>query len=195
MASVIQTFDVASSITGYGKAPGSDPASIINWNGSSGNPDGTLIYVEAATGGLDRLSLASEFLGDRSAYFAGSFSYDFYFSPGSLPLSGNVRDNDIEFVGGGITLRYDLLPPSAPDTWFNRTVVLSQADNWIDSNTGLDATNGQIQTVLANLTAIYLIADYSGTSNPDTTRFDNISLVAVPESSSYAALGELPYSV
>lgn len=188
-AAINATFDIASSINDYSKAPASDPSSVINWGDGQGNPGGALIYTEAADGGLDRLSLSSDFLGDRSAYFGGTFDYDFYFTSGNGSITTNNRDNDVEFVGGGITLKYNLSLPEAQNSWLNRSLQLDDTADWVNSGTGVAATNTEIQTVLADLTAIYIIADYGPSSIPDSTRFDNISLV--PEPSQAALLAGL----
>ena len=182
-AMIVHTFDTEASIAGYSQA-GGDAGSIITWNGTAGNPGGAIQYVEPASGSVDRLSLPTAFLGDKSAYFNGSFSFDRFSTNGGSPIA---RDNDVELVGAGLILRYDLTHPTS-DTWEEFSLTLNDTGDWIDDATGNAATNTQIQSVLADLDDVILNADFHG-SPAESTRFDNISLIPEPASALLLGVG------
>lgn len=186
-AGVLHTFDTSAQIAGYGKAPGSDPASTITWLATGGNPDGFLRYNEATTGGEDRMALPGAFLGDKSGYFGGELSFDHRLSGGSS--YANTRLNDVEFVGGGLILQYDLPTPGL-NAWVSHVIPLDASGAWINSATGLAATPSEILSALGDLTAIYLHVDFrlGGVERSD---FDNIRMVPEPASVSLALLGAI----
>jgi len=174
-ADVLDTFDTAGSITGYAKAPTADGGSSITWESTGGNPDGFLKYNESAQGGLDRLILRPAFTGDKSAYYDGTFGFDHIANATGSEIT---RNNDVELVGAGLVLRFDL-PTPGNGVWASHVIDLNDTAGWIDDDTGLAATETQIRDVLAALDDIILHADFHG-SPAETSGFDNVALT-IPE--------------
>ncbi len=183
-AAIVITFDQASDINGFTKAPTADAGSSITWTGTGGNPGGHLSYNESASGGVDRVLLPTIFLGDQSSYFGGTFEFDHRLTGGTNHIP---RDNDVELIGAGLILRNDLPTPSL-NTWMEHSISLNEAGGWIDSATSAPATDAQILQVLGDLQAIILHTDFRN-SPPERSDFDNIALRAVPEPSTTALFG------
>lgn len=186
-ASVLHTFDTSGQVAGYSKAPGSDASSTVTWQATGGNPGGYLRYTEATTGGEDRLALPNAFLGDKSGYYGGEFSFDHRLTGGTS--YANTRLNDVEFVGGGFNLIYDLATPTL-NTWLSHVLPLDDTGAWVHAGSLVPATASEILTTLSDLTAIYLHADFRlGTT--EVSHFDNIRMVPEPTTWGLAALGLL----
>jgi alkaline phosphatase D len=179
-AAVVQsTFDT--DLDGWAKGPTSDPTSSISWISTDGNPGGYLRYSEGGSGGVDRIIAPAKFLGDKSSFYGGTFSYDRRTNSTSNPTS---YDDDLNLTGGGIAIRYDLGQPTL--SWVTSTIDLLETAGWINIATGLAPTQSDFLAVLADLTELRLHADYR--SGFETPSFDNIRMVsAVPEPATFAA--------
>ena len=80
----------------------------FTWQSSGGDPGGHLAWVDAATGANSYWLASSDYLGDKSAYYGGSFSYD-------IEDSGNTLAElpDVELIGGGSPLiAWSASPPT-----------------------------------------------------------------------------------
>ncbi len=176
---VESTFDT--NVDGWQKLSGSDPASSVNWISTGGNPGGYLRYNEVGAGFEDFISAPNKFLGDKSLFYGGIFSFDRRTNVISNSLG---RDNDVLFFGNGMTLRYNLPDPSV-GSWTSHTIDLVET-GWFVGNTSVAPTTLEMQSVLANLTAIHLHVDFR--SGAETPAYDNIRLwtSAVPEPNSLA---------
>lgn len=174
------TFDT--DLDGWTKAPGSDSGSTLTWVAEGGNPGGFLRFNEAAQGNTDRIAAPPKFLGDLSGFVGGVFSFDVGTNILSSPISNN--DNVI-FIGAGLTLRYDLPLPTV-NTWTNFAIDLQADSGWILTSANRAPTPAEFQQVMGDLTAIRLLADFrSGAEQP---YFDNIRMVAIPEPGAGAVL-------
>jgi hypothetical protein len=174
------TFDT--DLDGWTKAPGSDSGTTLTWVSEGGNPGGFLRVNEAAQGNTDRIAAPPKFLGDRSGFVGGVFSFDV----GTNILSNPIASSEnVVFIGGGLTLRYDLPMPTI-NTWTNFAIDLQADSGWILASANRAPTPAEFQQVLGDLTAIHLLADFrSGAEQP---YFDNIQMVAIPEPGTGAVL-------
>jgi len=127
----------------------------------------------------------ASFLGDKSAAFGGSITFDMAITV--LTPDGQGVGRGAILVGGGITLYYDLgIFPAATFTAF--TVDLSPSTDWkLNSLSGSTPTNAEMTTVLGNLTALYLNQEWA--SGTETVSLDNVVMAAVPEPSILLLLG------
>ena len=94
MPDIIATFDTGTD----GWTIAGDVASF-GWVATGGNPGGHLHWVDAVTGAISYYVASADFLGDQSAYYGGSLSYDIDDTGSDL---GGVPD--VELVGNGLTL-------------------------------------------------------------------------------------------
>ena len=177
---VESTFDA--DLDGWTKAPGSDSGSTLTWVGSGGNPGGYLRYNEAAQGSGDRVAAPAKFLGNMSAYVGGTFAMDRLTNILSNPVTAN---DDIRLIGGGFTLRYDLPFPGLNE-WITEEVDLRHDAGWVHVGSGIAPTAGEFASVMGNLTAIHLLADFR--SGVETPSFDNIRMTGIPEPGTTALL-------
>ena len=167
------TFD--SDLEGWSKAPGSDAGSTLVWVSEGGNPGGFLRLNEAAQGATDRISAPPAFLGDRSEFVGGHFSMDRM----TNNLSSTIASGDhIRLVSEGLSLRVGLPLPGLNE-WVPVTVDLRHDGGWVRVSDSQPPTPEEFAFVLANLSAIHLLADFR--SGVETPAFDNIRMVAVPE--------------
>ena len=147
-----------------------DSGSTVTFEPEGGNPGGFLRHLENAQGINDWLVAPAKFLGDMSAYYGGTLRYDLRTNILSSPL--NVVD-DVKLFGDGITLYHHHGGPTTIDVWHAFSVELSTDGGWtVDSPGGPSATEDDILTVLNNLTAIHIRADYrSGKEEIDLDNF------------------------
>ena len=71
----------------------------FTWQSSGGDPGGHLAWVDAASGADSYWDASSAYLGDKSGYYGGSFSY-------AIDDTANSYSGvpDIDLTGGGLTL-------------------------------------------------------------------------------------------
>lgn len=159
---------------------------------SGGNPGGFIQVADAGTGAVMNWVAPAKFSGNLSAFFGGTFSYDMRQTPvTSLFLPGPA--GDIAIVGTAGTLIYSL-PATVADypqaNFTTRTLGLNDQTAWrLGTASGALASNAQIQSVLDDVTALRIRAEYS--LNLDVNALDNVVLRngnahAVPEPSSAA---------
>lgn len=138
------------------------------WSATGGNPDGCISQTDP-DGGFFFFRAPAKFLGDQSAAFGGTLSFD-------LRESGNGTLNDptdILLNGGTLQLYYNTA--ANPETFrFSRyNIVLSDKALWhVGSLAGPLATAAEFQQVLANLTDILIRGEF--VSGNETTRLDNV---------------------
>lgn len=179
-AHAVVVSDFESGADGWTQATGD--SSSLTWLSTGGNPGGNLQYAEPATGGVDRYGAPAKFLGDQSAMYAGTLSYDLRTTPGE-----NLNNPDIRLIGGGLTLEYYFVA-SPTGSFANFLVTLDENAGWQKAGGGAPS-QAEFQNVLANLTALQISADWSSTS--DTTWLDNVVMVPEPSISLLAGFGGL----
>ena len=175
MTTISSTFD--SDLDGW--TMDGDVASFV-WEPTGGNPGGFAHWVDAATGALSYYVAPSKFLGDQSAYYGGTLSYD-------IEDTGNDIDglSDIELTGDGMTLVYVTGQPAT--TWTHFSATLTAASGWFVGSHAAAvsgdpaATETQLQEVLANLTSIEIRAEY--VNGDENGGLDNVVMTSVATTS------------
>ncbi len=127
-------------------------------------------------------SAASKFLGNQSAMFGGTLSYD------EWNYDDGVLDTGVILAGNGHSIyRTNMSGPHGAMTHYN--LGLTANPDWhLDSPTGTIATNSDIQSILSNLSGMYILGDW--VYGTDTAALDNVAMSApVPEPATMALLG------
>lgn len=125
--------------------------------------------LSASDGGVDTWYwLAPEaYLGDKTAYFGGSLSFDLKQSA----TSNQFDSDDVILVGGGITLVLDIAPPGTD--WTSYSAYLDSRSAWrVGSEDGPLATETQILHVLGDLQSFRIRGEYQ--IGADTGGLDNV---------------------
>ena len=160
-----------------------------NYAATGGNPGGHIYGGDFSTG-IWYFNAPSAFLGNVSAAYNGSLTFDLRRAGGTL-----FNAADVVLVGGDpgnlITLCFDIAnaPTSA---WTSFDVWLNESDWKVGTLAGPQATAGQMQQVLAALTALRIRGEFG--SGGDTEYLDNVSLNAAepeptPEPAALALMG------
>jgi hypothetical protein len=178
---VSSTFD--SSSEGWLVA-GDGPDTSVAYLPAGGNPGGAIRRADQ-TDGYMHFQAPANFLGDMSAYYNGTLSYDLL---QTVPFSDPEWFYRELLEGAGLLILNTAgLPPDTAN-WVHRSVTLNAAAGWIavpslDDYIGTPITEAQFQAVLANVTALYITGDLI--SGADLASLDNITLQAVPEPSAW----------
>jgi hypothetical protein len=159
-------------------APGTSP---LPFDGGFGTPPGSVRVGDVF--GETGISAPAGFLGDRSASYGETLSYDIF-----LRFTDALAYPAVVLNGGDKSLYYNA--PSPPlDAWEHRVVPLSES-GWRVSDSGVAATEAQFRAVLQNLVGLYIYTEWN-TGNDDTN-VDNISIgggtTAVPQLPSTAVV-------
>ena len=178
---VSSTFDnPADGVDGWTvMADGSGPSYEV----SGGNPGGYITTTDQGLGGIVYWVAPAKFLGDQSAAFGGTVSFDL-----RQNISGSQFSDSnplIRLVGNGVILS---LPGIGPGTSFTSwSIPLSSAGGWIAG--GVAASDAQIQNALANLADVRIRAEFAFVPG-DVDDLDNVAFhSAVPEPSAVVLTG------
>ncbi len=137
------------------------------WMATGGDPGGYFQWVDAVTGGEGLYNAPAKFLGDKSAFYGGSITYDLQ------DTGNNLTGADIVLAGGGLTLYYgDAGTPGITPAWGTLSASLT-ATGWTTDGTTA-ATAQQMQTVLANLTSLEIRAEY--VNGAESGGLDNVEM-------------------
>lgn len=143
---------------------------------TGGNPDGAIRAVDQNSGILWGFKASSAYLGNKSAFLGGRFSFDSRTTHGGANHTPSAAD--LVFVGAGMELAIDL-PPLANSAWTPRSATLTASSGWrITSLTGLVPTEAEFLAVLSDLTEIRMRVEYS--NSVDTGSLDNVVLEPAP---------------
>lgn len=140
------------------------------YSATAGNPGGTISVQDIAGEASAEFMAPAKFLGDKSAYYGGTFSWDYKSTGGSGPADPVY---DLVLVGAGFVLLLDagLSPPS--DVWVRRTATFSETAGWrVSSLSGRIPTTAEFQSVLANLQGLFIESDLA--AGGDTGFLDNV---------------------
>jgi hypothetical protein len=147
----------------------SGSASLV-WSSTGGNPGGCLQGTDSG-GDSWYFSAPTKFMGDISLASGGTLSFDLKvtaFTPG-LDLVGIV------LVGNGKTLVYEFPHPSL--IWTSYSAPLTANGKWkLDTLSGAEATQDQIDAALTAVSAISILGDYF--DGIETTYLDNVVLAS-----------------
>lgn len=182
-ARVTSTFDTDSD--GWGAI--GDVAAPVQWVAAGGNPGGHIEIPDAVLGGVTYFEAPARFLGNKSAAFGSALTFDLQQLITGAPDQFN--SSDIILAGNGITLAYDLPNNPAMGSWSSYSVSFA-APGWkVGTLSGANATDLQMQQVLAALTQLRIRAEYQ--TGPDTGLLDNVSMVPEPAAGAMLGLGLL----
>lgn len=153
------------------------------WTGAIGNPPGALRATDIGDGRAWYFAASSAYLGDMSAYFGEQLSWDIIGLVGNqTSLTGRA---DVILSSPTLNLGVVLGVQPVLNQWTSWQVPLSDAANWRvmssmpNGNVSATvATPAQIQSVLSNLTGLYIRGEY--TSGADSSAIDNVLLVPTP---------------
>ena len=148
----------------------------VNWNSSGGDPGGHAWRIDPQGGTTFYFVAPSTYLGNVSAAYGGTLSYEVRHSGGVL-----YNAADVILVGGTspLTLYFDAL--AQPTTaWTPFTIPFSEGQWRVGSLSGAFATQQQLMDVLSALTILRIRGEYLNATN-ETMRLDNVSMNAPPE--------------
>lgn len=181
-ATVMSTFDT--DIDGWLVA-GDATSATPQYMAAGGNPGGFVEADDRAAGGIWYWQAPTKFLGDQSAAWGGSLSFDLT----QNKLSSQLDRDDVILTGGGLTIVFDTANNPGLD-WTEYSIDLNDTAGWtLDTAAGAAATAGQIQTVLGNLGTLRIRGEYVNGS--DTGQLDNVILTPEPASLALLGLGAL----
>ncbi len=140
-----------------------------DFNGTGGNPDGLISAKDEATGGVWFFVAPAKYLGDNKQVAGMNLRFDLKVD--ATPTRP-FDDVDVKLEGGGVTLVYDTPNNPVGGTWTSYVVPL-KASGWkVKSLTGAAATDADLNTVLANTTALWIRGEFN--TGPDTGYLDNV---------------------
>ena len=143
----------------------------LAWTAFGGNPGGAILANDQGQGGYWGFSAAPDFLGDRTCYYAGLLRWQFITSNSGSAINSQP---DATLEGAGLVLVINLANPTI-NIWETRTVPLLETAGWrVGTLSGAVPTQAEFKSVLANLTAIKLRAEFSIAAN-DTCTLDNVA--------------------
>jgi hypothetical protein len=144
------------------------------YNATGGNPGGFISTVDPDSGDF-MFGAPSKFLGNQSG--AGSLSYDLNYPVGAL----DYKPVDIMLTDGTTRLLWISNPTPALSPSFTHVAIgLAPSANWhLGTVGGATPTAGDFQTVLANLTGLFISGEYT-VGQIETPGLDNVRL-SVPE--------------
>ncbi|MCA9275041.1 MAG: hypothetical protein KDA29_03350 [Phycisphaerales bacterium] len=140
----------------------------FRWESTDGNPGGFIAADDIGSGQYWRFAAPAEYLGDLSAYYGQTLSYELK----QLGAVGTVSNqSDIDIVGAGITLEYRFgVTPSGE--WTPFSVEISEGAGW--EVAGMPASEAQIQAVLADVTSLSIRGEFR--VGADSCGLDNVQL-------------------
>lgn len=137
----------------------------VAFDAGNGNPPGSLrigdIYGETG------VAAPAPYLGDRSADYGGSLSYDIY-----LRYTDGVVYPAVVLNAGTMSLYYDTPSPSL-NTWTSQSIALVET-GWRVSGSQQPVTLADFVFVLANLHGLYIYTEWH--TGADDTNLDNVKL-------------------
>lgn len=144
---------------------------------SVGDPDNVTFWFDAP----------AKFLGDQSANYGQSISFDIRHVPDS---GAPWIDADIALISPTLVLVADLGANPPPNLWVSYSIGLTEASGWrINSLDGPSPTANQFQNLLDSLIAFRIRGEF--TDGFETTSLDNVQFGAVPEPAESVAAGAL----
>jgi hypothetical protein len=168
-ADILSTFDT--NLDGWtitGDAAG------LSFVATGGNPAGRARGADSVAGSTWFFLAPPKFLGNQSAAYGSTLSFDLTQEIIGAPAPYN--DNDVLLSGAGLTLAFDTpANPTYFPAWASYAVPLTASAGWrVNSINGAPATESQLRSVLANLTALRIRGEYQ--SGADSGSLDNVRL-------------------
>lgn len=156
-----------------------DAPATPNWVSTGGNPGGYIMSTDDTVGGIWYWEAPFQYLGDVTAAFDGTLSYDLRQSDISEPFDSS----DVILSNGIITISLDHSHPGTE--WTSYLVPLNSTANWrLGDENGPIASDQDIFTVLGNLQSLRIRGEYR--VGPDFGGLDNV--IMTPEPTSFVLL-------
>lgn len=162
-----------------------DVQGTLTWAATGGNPGGHVLIDDLTTGGVTYFVAPAAFRGDQSGALGSMLTFDLMqVYPGR---ADPFDSSDVILQGNGLTLAFDTTGNPTNGAWTSYAVPLS-APGWkVSSLTGASATAEQFASVLSNLSALKIRAEYQ--TGPDVGHLDNVALVPEPETTAMLLVG------
>lgn len=155
-----------------------DPNTVVVYTATGGtNGSGAIILQEPANGANDYFDAPAKFLGNQSAFYGGSLSFDL-----KLSLSWNGTEADmVVLTGNGTSIAYSAPQANWPVTtnYTSYSFKLDGTQGWTLAGSSTLATTQQISSVLGNLSDLRILGDW--TNSQDNDLLDNVQFAPVPE--------------
>jgi hypothetical protein len=138
---------------------------------TGGYPGGHIYATDFVIGGVWYWQAPAKFLGDKSAAYGGTLTFDLRQSN----ISSQFDDIDVILSTGDSTLIFDT-PYNPGAEWTAYTVNLTASPGWLNATTGRPATEAELRLVLSSLTELDIRGEYR--TGTDTGSLDNVVLNA-----------------
>ncbi|MCG3131647.1 MAG: hypothetical protein FLDDKLPJ_02451 [Phycisphaerae bacterium] len=144
--------------------------------GVGGNPGGRIRIIDVQEGVWMWFAAPAKFIGDQSAAYGGSLSFDILLENSSD--TGNLTK--VWLIGDGIRLVMATTDNPPRNTWHAYRFNLDESEGWMarDCVGGREATREDMIHVLSNLSALLIQGEYSG--GRDVCSLDNVVLLSGP---------------
>ncbi len=146
-----------------------DGASIPDWHSTGGNPGGFIAAEDDVVGGTWYWQAPAHFLGNRLAAYDTDLTFDLRQSE----TDSQFDAADVILSGNGITLEFDTTQ-NPGTTWTSYRVPLQEQGGWTVRATGMAPTVSEMQSVLGNLTTLWIRGEFRDGS--DTGGLDTVQL-------------------
>lgn len=166
-------------------------ARLFTWTGDLGNPAGAIRATDQGDGRIWYFSASADYLGNRSNFYGGLIAWEI------AGITGNqtsIPDRaDVMLSGNGITIGIDADVQPVNGQWTAAWVDVHEIADWrIITNVGngtlgSEATPFEIQSVLADLTGLYIRGEY--TNGGDSAAIDNVLFAPIPAPGAMMVLG------
>ncbi|MFO0829138.1 MAG: laminin B domain-containing protein [Phycisphaerales bacterium] len=141
----------------------------ITWFASGGNPGGYIRSTDPS-GNCYTYEAPSAFVGDRTEYIDGRLAWSIRTNVADW-LPGSV----VILIGAGQVLVADVPQPTT-NAWLRYGVMLSATNFRIGSASGAQATQAQLASTMANITAIRISAEFGSEAGEETVDLDSVTL-------------------
>ncbi len=154
----------------------------VVFQSTGGNPGG---FIQLADPDSNETFFVapSAYLGNILSAIGGLLKFDLFYAN-----TVDYDSFDIVIKGGGTILRYNVTPALVLQTWNSITVPLTPSAAWTVHPSGATATLTDFQTVFANVTDFWILAEFTN-GVVETTGLDNVSLQSVDASVPEPSLG------
>lgn len=155
----------------------------LAWKDTGGHPGGYVEITRDPSPLWNWFSAPAAFLGDQSALYGGTLTYDLIDSAGG---AGSEILPAVMLVGAGTTLYINSGWPD--DAWTSYSIMLKEAGWYTDffDPAGSPATQAEFQAVLADVQGLYIDGDWTGV--PNSMGLDNVVMTPAPGSLALAGL-------
>jgi len=138
------------------------------WSDAMGNPPGSFGAVDLVQGILWEYVAPGKFLGDRSAFFGSTLSFDLYTNRVDAEHAGQI----VSMRGSGLTLQYEAPMLPVENQWTRYAIPLAPSELWTRGDTGEAVTPEEFNAVLSGLSRLSIRGEYW--SGDDTGFIDNV---------------------